>query len=404
MKKKVKKLAEGGTTGNYGGTFGQSYSADNPYTLGMTGERLFDLAKPSQSVSDLLVQNTYKPKGGFDIWQTLSPEAQKYYIKKGSFGPGAVGLTDPTSPDHNMSEERFMGIINDVMKAKGSAPITSVSQIEEATAPLIARRNKRGMGGLGGLLGTALPLAGMLIPGLGWAGSAALGALGGAMSGGGRGALIGGLTGGIGAKLGGATMLGKFGGAPLGTPVLADQVLRAPGTSSFSVSNLFNSPKNVLSTVGSLAKAIPMGGANKEDPQGMSAQEQQALYQQMLQQQQRPQGSIFMQGLGRYAKGGSVTSCMGMNMGGYAKGRMVEGPGDGMSDDIPTTIDGAQPAALSDGEHVVPALQVSMLGRGSGKAGSDRVSELVLKEIERMYGKGVNPKKLQAKAMKQDGN
>lgn len=399
MTKKVKKLAEGGPTGSYGGTFGQSYSADNPYTLGMTGERLFDLAKPTQNVSDLLVQNTYKGPSAKDAWMSLPFDVQKYYIKKGAVR-NEEGYLD------NMSADDLLKNINTVNSVKGGSQVRSFNEVPDAASSLIAKRNKRGLGGIGGMLGTILPIAGSLIPGIGWVGSAALGALGGAMSGGARGALLGGITGGVGAGLKGATAFGKFGSTPLGVPTVADQVLRAPGSSAFSVGNLLNSPSKLLHAAGSLAKAIPMGGANKQDQDGMSAAEQQALYQQMIQQQQRPQGSIFMQSLGRtpqFAQGGSVSGIM-SGIPTYAKGRMVEGPGDGMSDGIPTTIDGTQPAALSDGEHVVPALQVSMLGRGSGKAGSDKVSELVLKEIQRMYGKGVNPKKLQAKAMKQNGS
>ena len=57
----------------------------------------------------------------------------------------------------------------------------------------------------------------------------------------------------------------------------------------------------------------------------------------------------------------------------FAMGGLTEGPGDGMSDDIPTTIDGEQPAALSQGEFVVPADVVSHLGNGSTEAGSKQL-------------------------------
>jgi hypothetical protein len=57
----------------------------------------------------------------------------------------------------------------------------------------------------------------------------------------------------------------------------------------------------------------------------------------------------------------------------FAMGGLTEGPGDGMSDDIPTTIDNEQPAALSDGEFVVPADVVSHLGNGSTEAGSKQL-------------------------------
>jgi hypothetical protein len=57
----------------------------------------------------------------------------------------------------------------------------------------------------------------------------------------------------------------------------------------------------------------------------------------------------------------------------YAQGGYLNGAGDGMSDSIPATIEGKQPARLADGEFVVPADVVSHLGNGSSKAGSKRL-------------------------------
>jgi len=56
-----------------------------------------------------------------------------------------------------------------------------------------------------------------------------------------------------------------------------------------------------------------------------------------------------------------------------AKGGYLDGDGDGMSDSIPATIEGKQPARLADGEFVIPADVVSHLGNGSSKAGSKRL-------------------------------
>lgn len=44
------------------------------------------------------------------------------------------------------------------------------------------------------------------------------------------------------------------------------------------------------------------------------------------------------------------------------RGRMVRGPGTGTSDSIPAMIDGQQPAALSNGEYVIPADIVQKYG------------------------------------------
>lgn len=61
----------------------------------------------------------------------------------------------------------------------------------------------------------------------------------------------------------------------------------------------------------------------------------------------------------------------GGHLGSYSDGgQLLKGPGDGMSDDIPASIGGDQPALLADGEFVVPADVVSGLGNGSTDAGA----------------------------------
>jgi hypothetical protein len=57
----------------------------------------------------------------------------------------------------------------------------------------------------------------------------------------------------------------------------------------------------------------------------------------------------------------------------YAAGGLTAGPGDGMSDDIMTTISGRQRAALSPGEFVVPADVVSGIGNGDTSSGAKRL-------------------------------
>lgn len=46
----------------------------------------------------------------------------------------------------------------------------------------------------------------------------------------------------------------------------------------------------------------------------------------------------------------------------YAQGGPVHGPGSGTSDSVPALIDGVEPAAISDGEYVIPAAVVKRLG------------------------------------------
>ena len=62
------------------------------------------------------------------------------------------------------------------------------------------------------------------------------------------------------------------------------------------------------------------------------------------------------------------------NLGGYSDGgRLLRGPGDGVSDSIPATIANKQPARLADGEFVVPARIVSEIGNGSTEAGARKL-------------------------------
>jgi hypothetical protein len=94
-----------------------------------------------------------------------------------------------------------------------------------------------------------------------------------------------------------------------------------------------------------------------------------------------------------YATGGLTALKSGGNPGGY-----LNGQGDGMSDSIPATIEGKQPARLADGEFVVPADVVSHLGNGSSKAGSKRLYAM-LDKVRRArtgnvkQGRQINPNK-----------
>jgi hypothetical protein len=82
-------------------------------------------------------------------------------------------------------------------------------------------------------------------------------------------------------------------------------------------------------------------------------------------------GEPNMQGT-RLATGG--ISDAHYNLGGYSDGgRLLRGPGDGVSDSIPAMIGKKQPARLADGEFVVPARIVSELGNGSTEAGARKL-------------------------------
>ena len=90
---------------------------------------------------------------------------------------------------------------------------------------------------------------------------------------------------------------------------------------------------------------------------------------------------------------------MGGSLGGYSDGgRMLKGPGDGMSDNIPAVIGKKQPARLADGEFVVPADVVSHLGNGSTDAGAKQLYAMMDKiraarTGTKKQGKQINPRK-----------
>ena len=98
--------------------------------------------------------------------------------------------------------------------------------------------------------------------------------------------------------------------------------------------------------------------------------------------------------------GGDVAQfAAGGSLGGYSDGgRMLKGPGDGMSDSIPGVIGSKQPARLADGEFVVPADVVSHLGNGSTDAGAKRLYGMMDKVRKartgtKKQGKQIKPEK-----------
>ena len=82
------------------------------------------------------------------------------------------------------------------------------------------------------------------------------------------------------------------------------------------------------------------------------------------------------------------------DLGGYSDGgRLLRGPGDGVSDSIPAVIGGKQPARLADGEFVVPARIVSELGNGSTEAGARKLYAM-MDRIQNARGKTVGKGKI----------
>lgn len=84
----------------------------------------------------------------------------------------------------------------------------------------------------------------------------------------------------------------------------------------------------------------------------------------------------------------------GYNLGGYSDGgRLLRGPGDGVSDSIPASIGDRQPARLADGEFVVPARIVSELGNGSTEAGARKLYAM-MDRVQRARSKSIGKGKV----------
>lgn len=86
------------------------------------------------------------------------------------------------------------------------------------------------------------------------------------------------------------------------------------------------------------------------------------------------------------------------NLGSYSaggRGRLLRGPGDGVSDSIPAVIGGKQPARLADGEFVIPARIVSELGNGSTEAGAKQLYAM-MDRIQRARSKTTGKKQVAA--------
>ena len=127
------------------------------------------------------------------------------------------------------------------------------------------------------------------------------------------------------------------------------------------------------------ASDVPLIGGLFDKPEALPAtatltpEEKQKLMAMMAAQQGQQQMAQQPQ---QMARGGIA------DLGDYAAGgrpNLLHGAGDGVSDDIPASIAGKQPARLAAGEYVVPSRIVSELGNGSTDAGAKRLDEMVQK-------------------------
>lgn len=191
----------------------------------------------------------------------------------------------------------------------------------------------------------------------------------------------------------GADLAKLFAGSPLlktlgavGIGKLADKlfdVQKGPGGYKGGIPDLVSSrqmlpiPKTMQNATGqTVARRPGSGGVSYFTPnqyvtpaQAAAAKAEQPMMQPMVQKladAQLPQTNPTI--VPEYARGGITT------LGGYSDGgRLLRGPGDGVSDSIPARIGKNQPARLADGEFVIPARIVSELGNGSTEAGARKL-------------------------------
>lgn len=125
--------------------------------------------------------------------------------------------------------------------------------------------------------------------------------------------------------------------------------------------------KNAFMPGKTINQEMPGLGAIPTDPSMVSQA-------QIAQEAQQP--VVSKEGGLQFAHGGDINYNMGGigSLGSFSDGgRLLRGPGDGVSDSIPASIGGKQPARLAEGEFVIPARIVSELGNGSTDAGAKRL-------------------------------
>ena len=97
-----------------------------------------------------------------------------------------------------------------------------------------------------------------------------------------------------------------------------------------------------------------------------------------------------------HAAGGMMNGGI-STLGSYSDGgRLLKGPGDGMSDSIPAKIGKKQEARLAEGEFVVPADVVSGLGNGSTDAGAKHLYKMMDKVRHARTGRKSQGKQITA--------
>jgi hypothetical protein len=167
---------------------------------------------------------------------------------------------------------------------------------------------------------------------------------------------------------GGAALAGGLGGIPSG------------GGYQTTPDSL--TPRGLEALMGNKKKRLTQEELDSSMLQGLTPAAYESVYGEGMRAEQRMASPNLARGgiadLGSYSDGG----------------RMLKGPGDGMSDNIPGIIGGKQPARLADGEFVIPADVVSHLGNGSTDAGAKQLYAMMDRVRKARTGKKAQGKQI----------
>ena len=213
-----------------------------------------------------------------------------------------------------------------------------------------------------------------------------------------------GATGGVGPTYAEMGYLGANAPETAAAIAKADAAAKLAGAGGMTAKQLMAANMGLKTLAGAMGGASGQGGTSGNSGiSQMQTPSQQYIQPSMLAQQKygelyRPYTYDYTrhaaQGGVMYANGGGIST-----LGSYSDGgQLLKGAGDGMSDDIPAHIGGDQPAALADGEFVIPADVVSHLGNGSTDAGAKQLYKMMDRIREARtgnskQGKQINPDK-----------
>ena len=172
-----------------------------------------------------------------------------------------------------------------------------------------------------------------------------------------------------------------------------------------------SSASGIASTAKDLAMTGYLASSAVAAKEAMDEQEKYEEEQRRLKEEQRRRereySDLFSRTLGRVpmAAGGGIVALANGGMPTFEYGgttaptgepRMVQGAGDGMSDNVPATIEGVQEARLANDEFVVPADVVADIGNGSSNAGAKKLYAMMDRVRKARHGTVKQPPEIRA--------